>query len=60
MKKILYLFLLVAGLSSTPQNTHAQWIVNDPAHMSMNLAQWGANASAGRADQLNARSSPYT
>lgn len=46
MKKILYLFLLVAGLSSTPQNTHAQWIVNDPAHMSMNLVQWGANASA--------------
>lgn len=46
MKRILYFIVLVAGLCGTPQKAKAQWIVNDPAHMGMNLAQWGANASA--------------
>ncbi len=51
MKKTLYLILLITSLT-IPQEAKSQWVVNDPAHMGMNLAQWGANASAW-VEQLN-------
>lgn len=39
-----FLFVLL-GFSFTAQKANAQWVVNDPAHMAVNLGEWGANAT---------------
>lgn len=46
MKIRIFLFFFVLLLSgSCVQNANAQWVVNDPAHMGINLGEWGANAT---------------
>lgn len=46
MKIKILLFLFALMLSSlSVQKANAQWIVNDPAHMGINLGEWGANAT---------------
>lgn len=47
MKTKILIFLLALVCSSTfsVQKANAQWVVNDPAHMGMNLGEWIANAT---------------
>lgn len=45
VKILSFLFALVLGSSFSIQKVNAQWVVNDPAHMAMNLGEWGANAA---------------
>lgn len=42
--KILFFLFVLALSSSFSQKANAQFVVNDPAHMGVNLAEWGANA----------------
>ena len=44
IKLLSLLFLLVLAFPLC-QKADAQFVVNDPAHMGMNLGQWGSNAS---------------
>lgn len=43
--KILSFFFVLILSCSFSEKANAQWIVNDPAHMGMNLGEWGANAT---------------
>ena len=43
--KLLSLLFLLALAFPLCQKADAQFVVNDPAHMGMNLGQWGSNAS---------------
>lgn len=45
VKILSFLFALVLVSSFPVQKANAQFIVNDPAHMGMNLIEWGTNAS---------------
>lgn len=45
LKIYFFLFAFVLNSSIATQNANAQWVVNDPAHMAMNLGEWGVNAS---------------
>lgn len=44
-KILSFLFALVLSCSFSVQKANAQFIVNDPAHMGLNLVEWGTNAS---------------
>lgn len=44
IKFLSFLFVLFIGSTFSVQEAKAQWIVNDPAHMGMNLGEWAANA----------------
>lgn len=41
--KILTIFFALALCCSFSQKANAQWVVNDPAHMGMNAAEWATN-----------------
>lgn len=41
--KILTIFFALALCCSFSQKASAQWVVNDPAHMGMNAAEWATN-----------------
>ena len=41
--KILTIFFALALWCSFSQKGNAQWVVNDPAHMGMNAAEWATN-----------------
>lgn len=45
MKNKILLFFLVLSLGGifSAQKASAQWVVNDPAHMGMNAAEWATN-----------------
>lgn len=45
IKILSFLFVLTLSCSFSVQKVNAQWVVNDPAHMGMNLGEWGANAT---------------
>lgn len=42
-KLLSFLFFISLGSSCFIQETSAQWVVNDPAHMGMNSAEWYTN-----------------
>ena len=45
MKILSFLIVFVLGCSLPGQKANAQFVVNDPAHMGMNLIEWGTNAA---------------
>lgn len=45
VKILSFLFVLALSCSFSVQKVNAQFIVNDPAHMGLNLVEWGTNAS---------------
>lgn len=45
VKILSFLFALVLVSSFPVQKVNAQFIVNDPAHMGLNLIEWGTNAN---------------
>ena len=45
IKILLFFSVLLLSSSFSVQKASAQWVVNDPAHMGMNLGEWGANAA---------------
>ena len=45
VKILSFLFALALSCSFSVQKANAQFIVNDPAHMGLNLVEWGTNAS---------------
>lgn len=45
IKILLFFSVLLLSSSFSVQKASAQWGVNDPAHMGMNLGEWGANAA---------------
>ena len=41
IKILLFFSVLLLSSSFSVQKASAQWVVNDPAHMGMNLGEWG-------------------
>ena len=50
IKILLFFSVLLLSSSFSVQKASAQWVVNDPAHMGMNLGEWGENLQ--KIDQL--------
>ena len=46
IKILLFFSVLLLSSSFSVQKASAQWVVNDPAHMGMNLGEWGSECSA--------------
>lgn len=55
--KILTIFFALALCCSFSQKANAQWVVNDPAHMGMNAAEWATNVKNGLNKLMNGRCS---